>query len=190
MRKCAARSGIDREEVVRHGLPPWAPVPALAVRDGLPGVQRGGVAELGPVAHRGVDVDHRRLADHRVLADADRAHVDEVSVCSIAVDERVFTDDRAVADGEQVGADRHVVGQDHHAAADLRAQCPQVEIEQRRTGEQNDRIAPDQGFDDPEAHVRQAPDADLLRLPATDQDPLRQDRNREQEEEQCEGGKG
>ena len=75
--KGAARSRIDRQEVRPHGLPPRATVPVLAVGHGLPGVQRGGVAQLGPVAHRGVDVDDRRLADHRVLPDGDRAHVDE-----------------------------------------------------------------------------------------------------------------
>ena len=84
------------------------------------------MAELGPVAHRGVDVDDRRLTDHRVLADADRAHLDESGVGSIAVDEGVFADDRAVADAEQVGADGHVIGQDHNAAPDLRAQRPQI----------------------------------------------------------------
>ena len=79
-------SRLDRQEV-RLGLLPRGPVPALAVGHGLTGVQRGGVAELGPVAHRGVDVDHRRLADHRVLADGDRADLDEAGVCPVAVDE-------------------------------------------------------------------------------------------------------
>ena len=146
------------------------------------------MAQLGPVAHRGVDVDDRRLADHRVLPDGDRADLDEPGVCSIAVDEGVFADHRAIADAEQVGADGHVRGEDHHAAPDLRAQRPQIEVEQRRTGEQHNRVPPHQRLDDPEPDVRQAPDADLLGLPATDQDPLRQDRNGEQEQEQCAAG--
>ena len=48
----------------------------LAVRHGLPDVQRGRVAELGPVAHRGVDVDHRHLTDEDVLAEGDRSGLD------------------------------------------------------------------------------------------------------------------
>ena len=186
--KSAAPRRKDREEVVSQGLLPRGSVPVLAVGHGLPGVERGGVAELGPVAHRGVDVDDRRLADHRVLPDADCAHVDEPGVCSIAVDEGVFADDRAVADAEQVGADGHVGGQDHNAAPDLRAQRPQIEVEQRRTGEQHNRVPPHQRLDDPESHVRQAPDADRLGLPATDQDPLRHNRNREQEQKQRTAG--
>ena len=77
----------------------------------------------------------------------------------------------------RVGADGHVRGEDHHATPNLRAQRPQVEVEQRRTGEEHNRVPPDQRLDNPESDVRQTPDADLLRLPATDQDPLRQDRN-------------
>ena len=82
------------------------------------------MAELGPVAHRGFDVDYRRLADHRVLSDSDRTHLDETRVCSVAVDKAVFADDRALADGEQVGADGDVRGEDHHATPDIRAQRP------------------------------------------------------------------
>ena len=61
-------------------------------------------------------------------------------MCSIAVDEGVLADHGAVADGEQVGADGHVRGKDHHAAPDLRAQRPQIERKQRRTGEKDDRV--------------------------------------------------
>src|SRR5215218_6671357 len=157
---------------VRRCLLPGGSVPALAVGHGLPGVQGGGVAELAPVAHRGLDVDDRSLADHRVLPDGNCADVDESGVGSIAVDERVFADYRAIADGQQVYADGDLPGEDHDAAPDLRAQRAQVEIEQRRTREQDNRIPPDQRLDDPEADVRQAPDADLLRLPSTDEDPF------------------
>src|SRR5439155_2030751 len=37
------------------------------------------------------------------------------------------------------------------------------------------RVRADQGLDDPEADVWQAPDADLLGLPTTDENPLRDD---------------
>ena len=61
---------------------------------------------------------------------------------------------------------------------DLRTERPQVEVEQRRTREQHN------GFRRTsvltiQKRVCQAPDADRLRLPSTDQDPLRQDRNGE-----------
>ncbi len=117
------------------------------------------------------------------------ADLDEPGVCSIAVDEGVFTDHRAIADSEQIGADGHVCREDHNAASDLRAQRPQIKVEQRRTGEQHNRVPPHQRLDNPKPDIRQAPDADLLWFPSTDQDPLRQDRNSEQEQEHCAAGK-
>ena len=116
--------------VVHVGRLRRGPVPALAVGHGLSGVQRGGVAELGPVAHRGLDVEHRHLADEHVPAEGDRARLDQAGVGPVAGEERVLADDRAVADGEQVGAHGHVPGEDRDAAPDLRAQRPQIE---RRT---------------------------------------------------------
>ena len=116
------------------------------------------------------------------------AHMNEPGVCSVAVDEGVFLDDQAIADGEQVGADGHMRGEDHNVAPDLRAQRPQVEREQRRTREQRSGSA-DQRLDNPEAEIRQAPDADRPGLPSTNQDPLRQDRDGEEVEEHCAAGK-
>ena len=106
-------------------------VPALPVGHGLSGVQRGGVPELGAVTQRGPDVEHRRLADQRVLAEGDRARLDDAVVGPVAGEERVLADHRAVADGEQVGAHGHVREKDHDAAPDLRAQRPQVERVER-----------------------------------------------------------
>ena len=63
---CRSRCRLDRR-VVHLGALRRGPVPALAVRHRLAAVQRGGVAELGPVAHRGVDVEHGRLADEHVF---------------------------------------------------------------------------------------------------------------------------
>ena len=77
----------------------------------------------------------------------------------------------------------HVPGEDHDAPADLRAQRPQVEHVERRPDEQDQRVRPDQRLDDPEADVGEAPDADLLGLPAPDEHPLRQDRKGAQAEE-------
>src|SRR3989441_5665718 len=50
------------------------------------------------------------------------------------------------------------------------------------------RVRADQGLDDPEADVCQTPDADLLGLPTTDEDPLRQDRNGAHNEETRDAG--
>ncbi len=124
---------------VHRGDPPAADVgrlrgravPALPVGHGLSGVQRGGVPELGPVTQRRPDVEHRHLADERVLAEADRARLDDAVVGPVAVEERVLPDHRTVADAEQVGAHGHVPGEDDGAAPDLRAQCPQVERVER-----------------------------------------------------------
>ena len=59
--------------------------------------------------------------------------------------------------------------------ADFRAQRPQVKYIERRTDEQDHWIQPDQRLDEPEAEVRKAPNADLLRLPAPDEQPLQED---------------
>ena len=67
----AARPGSRPSVGSRRGA-----VPALAGGHGLPGVQRRGVAELRAVAHRGADVEHRRLADEHVPAEGDRAGLD------------------------------------------------------------------------------------------------------------------
>src|SRR5207302_5582098 len=45
------------------------------------------------------------------------------------------------------------------------------------------RVRSDQGLDDPEADVCEAPDADLLGLPTADEQPLRRDRNGAHNEE-------
>jgi hypothetical protein len=52
---------VDTSEVDTGGFR-RGPVPALAVRHGLPSLQGRGVPELGAVAHRRVDVEHGVLA--------------------------------------------------------------------------------------------------------------------------------
>ena len=179
----AAVRRADRPVIHLGPLQRRGPVPTLAVRDGLAGVQRGGVAELRSVAERGLDVEHRRLADESVPSEADQAGLDHAGAGSIAVEERVLANDRAGADREQVGAYGYVRGKDHHVPADLRAERAQVEHVDRRPDEQDQRVRPDQGLDDPKANVAEAPDADPLGLPAPDEHPLRQDRKGAQAEE-------
>ena len=101
----------------------------------------------------------------------------------VAGEERVLADDRAVADGEQVGAHGHGAGEDRDAPADLRAQRPQVERVERRAGEQDQRVRPDQRLDEPEPEVGQAPDRGSPRLPPADQHPLGHDRQQAQRDE-------
>jgi hypothetical protein len=93
------------------------------------------VPQLGTITQRRPDVEHRHLADQRVLADAHRARLDDAVVGPVAGDERVLPDHRTVADAEQVGAHGHMLGEDHGAAPDLCTQRPQVEHVQRRTAE-------------------------------------------------------
>jgi hypothetical protein len=77
-----------------------------------------------------------------------------------------------------------MVGEDHGACPDLGAQRPQIKRIQRRTdGQESQRVRPDQRLDDPEADIRQAPDADLLGLPPANQHPFRQDRKGAQHHE-------
>ena len=52
-------------------------VPDLPGRDHLPGVQRGGVPELGPVAEDGADVEECLLADEGAGADGDGTGLDD-----------------------------------------------------------------------------------------------------------------
>src|SRR3954465_11676584 len=68
-------------------------------------------------------------------------------------------------------------GQEDGAPADACPQRPQVQRKDRRTAHQADQeIGADEGRDQPEPDVTQAPDADLPRLPAPDEQPLRGDR--------------
>ena len=102
---------------------------------------------------------------------------------SVAGEDRVLPDHRAVADAEQVSAHGHRAGQDDGAAPDFRAQRPAGRASRavnRRTGPSG---SLDQGLDEPEPEVRRAPDPDLLRLPPADQHPLEQDRQGAQGEE-------
>ncbi len=155
---------------------PRRTVPVCAGRDRLTGVQGRGLPQLSSVTQGRLDVEHRVLADEHVLAEGDRARLDHSGAGPVAREERVLADDGPVTDGEQVGADGQVPGEDHHIAPDLRSQRPQVEHVDRRPGEQDQRVGSDQGLDDPEAEVGQAPDADLFPFPPADEDPLRQDR--------------
>ena len=161
--------------VLHRGPLCWGAVPMLTGGHRLPGVQRGGVAQLRPIAHRGADVKHGRFADEDVLAEGDRARLDHPGVRPVAGERGVLTDDRAGADGEQVGAHRHGRGKDRHTAPDFRAQRPQVKHVERRAGKSGQRAGSDQCFDDPEAEVGQAPERDLLRLPPADEQPFRHD---------------
>jgi len=124
------------------------------------------------------------LADEHVPADGDPAGLDPARVSPVAVEERLLADHRVRADGEQVGAHRHVPGEDHRPAPDLGAQRPQIPRVQRRAGgHQRQGVRLDQRLDDPEAEVPKAPDADLLRLPPADEHPFGHDRKGAQDDE-------
>src|SRR5438045_6006233 len=114
------------------------------------------MAELRAVAHRSVDVDHARFADEGIRADLDRADVNEVRLRAIAEDDRILAQDCVVADGQQVGANRTMAGADDDAAADLRAHQAQIDVVERRAGEDHYWRGPHQGLDDPEAEISEA----------------------------------
>ena len=62
-----------------------------------------------------------------------RPRLDQASMGSVAVEGRVLEDDRAVADGEQVGAYGHILERNRNASANPCAQRSQVEYVERRT---------------------------------------------------------
>ena len=136
-------------------------VPDVPGRDHLPGVQRGGVPELGAVPQDGADVQDRLLAGERARADGDRAGLDHTGPRAVAGEVAVLADHRAGPDAQQVGAHRHVRGEDDRAAADLGAQRPQVQAVQRGTGAQpRQRVGRHQRLDHPEPEIGQAPHPD------------------------------
>src|SRR6058998_3166765 len=153
-------------------------MPPLAVQYRLATVQRGGVTELRPIAHRRVDIEHGPLADEDAPTERDPTGLDSPRLRAVTLEEGLPADDRARADGEQIGAYRNSPGEDRDARADLRAERPQIQRVHRRTDEQEGaRVRPDQGLDEPETDIRKAPETDLPGLPATDEHPFRQDRH-------------
>lgn len=75
---------------------------------GLAGMQGRGMPELGAVANGGVDVQDRVLADEHVRAEGDGTDLDDAGAGPVAVEVGIFTDYAARADGQQVGAHRHM----------------------------------------------------------------------------------
>src|SRR5208282_4288540 len=131
------------------------------------------MTELRYVAHRRVDVEHALLADEYLPAEGDRTGLDPPRVGPVAAEVRLLADHRVRADGEQVGAHRHMMGEDHRGRPDSGAERPQVDqVERRTSGQEDQRVRPDQRLDDPETDVAQAPDADLSGLPPADEHPL------------------
>src|SRR5436309_15327221 len=124
-------------------------MPALAGRDRLAAVERGGVTELRPIAHRGVDVVHRPLANDDVPADRHPSDLDVPRLRAVTLEEGLPADDRPRADGEQIGAYRYSPGEDRGARADLRAERPQIQYIGGSADEQEGaRVRSDQGLDE------------------------------------------
>lgn len=134
------------------------------------------MGEPGAVAQRRTDVEHRGLGDEHVLPERDGPGLDETVTGAIAREEAVLADDGEVTDGQQIGTERHMAGEDRDARPDPRAQRPEVERVERRSDEEDERIRADECPDDPETEVRQAPDADPPILPAPHEDPFGEDR--------------
>ena len=94
--------------------------------------------QLGAVAEAGGDVEDRVLANEDVRAKGDGTGLDDTGFGPVAVEVAVFADHAARADGQQVGAHRHVIGEDLHTGADLGAQRPQVQHVERGAQTQPD----------------------------------------------------
>ena len=146
------------------------------------------MAELRPITHQRVDVEHGPFANKNVPAEGHRSDLDPPGLRAVAEEDRIPADYRSCADREEIGTHGDVPREDHNPRPDLRAQGPQIQPIQRRTDEQMDaRIRPDQSLDDPEAEIGKALETNLLGLPATDDPPLRDYRNGAHDEE-CEHG--
>ena len=158
----AAPRGGDQPvvDVARDG---GRAVPALAVRDHLPGLQRRRVAQLGAVAQHRPDVQHRELAHHGVRADRDRAGLDAPRDGAVAGEVGVLAHDGAGPDRQQVRAHRDLAREDDGARADPGAEAPQVHVVERRPHEHGERVGPQDRLHHPEAQVAPAPQGELLR---------------------------
>src|SRR5215510_6783693 len=99
----------------------------LASRDPLTLQERRVVAELRPVADRGVDVQHRHLADKRVLPNGHRSDLDSASLSAIALEARLASDHRSGSDRQQIGANGDVTREDHSARAYSRAEGSEIQ---------------------------------------------------------------
>src|SRR5262249_28925807 len=97
------------------------PVPALPGGYRLWSVERGRVPELGPVAERGLDVEHGLLAHEDVPAQGHPARPDATALDLVAVEVAVLANHRSVADRQQIGANRREPREDHDVPADPRA---------------------------------------------------------------------
>ena len=150
--------------------------------------QRRGMAELAAVLHAGVDVEQRMVADMAALADLDRAEPHPARLGPAAGQAHLTADQAVVADADQVGADRQHRGGDVRMRADLRAQQPQIAVEQRRAGEQHHRIEAHQLPHRPPAQIAAAPQREAAGLPAADQQPLQRHREQHRQRPQRRAG--
>ena len=107
----AAAAGRRHPLVVDRRASRRRSVPSFAGRHRHAAVQRRCVPELRPVAHGGVDVEDGFLTDVHIPAEGDRAGLNPTGVRSVSLEEGLLADDRARPDGQQVGAYRHVLGQ-------------------------------------------------------------------------------
>ena len=124
-----------------------------------------------------VEAEHRTLADVGPRADRHPAGPDPPCLGVVAVEEHVPADDRSGSDGEQVGDERHPPGDDQRAPADVGAERAEEQVVDRRAGREGDGTDPQERLDRPQPEVGSAPDPDLGLPPASDQDPLDQDRD-------------
>ena len=161
--------------IIRLGRHRRRPMPAFAVRDALSALQRGRMAELGTIPDPGVDIHGAADTHEGVLADGQRSGVNVAGLRPVAEDHRFLAQDRVVADRYEVRTHGHGAAFDDGVFPKPGAEKAQIDGVQRVAAEKNDRGRADQGLDDPEPVIAQAPDRKGFRFPASHQQPLGND---------------
>src|SRR5712671_7920832 len=112
--------------------------------------------ELRAVLDRGVDTEHARLTDKDIVANADRAGVDQVRLRPITEQRAVAPDDRIVANRDEIRAHWNKPRLHHGAAADPGAEQAKIGVIEWAAGQQRHRGAANERLHQPETEVAQA----------------------------------
>ncbi len=168
---------LDFGAVGRAGVLPAETVATLPGRHLLAVLERRGVAQPGAVADGDVQAEHGALAHVSSRADRHPAGPDPSGLRVVPVEEHVPADNRSRTDGQQVGDQWHPPGDDQCPTADIGAESAEEHVVDRGARREGDWADAQERPDHPQPEVGQAPDPDLGLPPASDQDPLGQDRD-------------
>ena len=79
------------------------------------------MANLRPVAKRGVDVKHGHLANNGILPQTHRSCLDGIGVGAVAVEVSIFANNRIVTDAQKIRAYRNMPGVNDDISTDIGA---------------------------------------------------------------------